>query len=136
MRWGFFVIIEMVKGQFYNLICIHIIKKKKGCWYMCCTRQCKSNLRAFQVKHTRWFGDQKPPFIATFELSRHPYRAEVACVAYNHLIWRWQTFFSSLLINFRPFPFKISKQLFNWNNLFGMIWSLFFISNCFIWNNL
>lgn len=29
MRWGFFVIIEMVKGQFYNLICIHIIKKKK-----------------------------------------------------------------------------------------------------------
>jgi len=35
--------------------------------------------------------------------------------------------FFSLLINFRPFPFKISKQLFNWNNLFGMISSSFFL---------
>jgi hypothetical protein len=110
MRWGFFVIIKMVKGQFYNLICIHIIKKKKGCWYVCCTRQCKGNLRAFQVKHTRSFGDQKPPFIAAFELSRHPYRAEMTCVAYNHLIWRWQTFFSLSSLIFAHFPLKFQSS--------------------------
>jgi len=28
MRWGFFIIFEMVKAQFYNLIYIHIIKRK------------------------------------------------------------------------------------------------------------
>ena len=82
---------------------------------------------AFLYLHAQ--SDETPPFVMTFESSRHPLHDEMVCVAKRNKVWLQPLFFLLVCLFSSIFmlPFKFSNWLVNL--VYILIFIIYFILN-------